>query len=263
MTADEWKNWTILYSIITLHDILPPQHMACWKLFVSACTILCSPIITISEINHVQQLLYEFFISVDQLDSHNVTINTHLHLHYSQCLKDYGPCYGYWLFSFERYNGILGKYHTNRKSIEAQLMQTFLNDMYAKSLSDDIDPLHQCVFKNLLSSKVASTFNETVFGQEQFSASNMLKFSEGPVIPSLKYLDRSFIKLIPPYVIQKIENNSLQYLRESYQIFLPQVDPFEIPQFICRYEIVHWWSQCLGKPKHSKNVINNQSILDW
>ena len=132
---------------------------------------------------------HEFFISVEQLDSHNVTINTHLHLHYSQCLKDYGPCYGYWLFTFERYNGILGKYHTNRKSIEAQLMQTFLNDMYAKSLSDDIDPLHQCVFKNLLSSKVASAFNETVFGQEQFSASHMLKFSEGPVTPSLKYLD--------------------------------------------------------------------------
>lgn len=252
MTADEWKNWTILYSVIALHDILPPQHMACWQLFVSACTILCSPIITLSEIDHVQQLLYEFFISVERLDSYNVTINTHLHLHYSQCLKDYGPCYGYWLFSFERYNGILGKYHTNRKSIETQLMQTFLNDMYAKSLADDINPLHQSVFENLLTSKVVGAFNETVYGQEEFSASHMLKFSEGPVTPSLSYLDRSFIKLIPPYIIQKIENYSLQYLRESYQIFLPEVDPFEIPQFIRRYEVVHWWSQCLGKPKYSK-----------
>jgi len=94
-----------------------------------------------------------FFVSVENLrihDSHYVTINTHLHLHYSQPLIDFGPCYGYWLFSFERYNGILGKYHTNRKAIEVQLMRKFLNDMYVRSLADtDIAPLHQAVFENL------------------------------------------------------------------------------------------------------------------
>ena len=46
MTADEWINWTIVYSVIALHDILSPEHMA---LFVSACT-LCSPVITLNEI---------------------------------------------------------------------------------------------------------------------------------------------------------------------------------------------------------------------
>ena len=258
MTADEWKNWTIFYSVITLHDILPPQHMTCWKLFVSACTILCSPIITLSEIDHVQQLLHEFFLSLENLGSHYITINTHLHLHYSQCLKDYGPCYGYWLFSFERYNGILGKYHTNRKSIEIQLMRTFLNDAYVRSLADtNVDPLHQPVFENLLNGKIYNLFNETVFGQEEFSSSRMLKFSEGAITQSLNYLDQSCIKLIPPYVIQKIDGDSLQYLRESYQTFLPHVDPLEIPRFYCRYEIVHWWSEHLGKYKYSKKAGSN------
>ena len=152
MTADEWKNWTILYSLIAFHDILPPQHMVCWRLFAKACTILCSSVITTNEIDHAQQLLCDFFVSVENLHgSRYVTINTHLHLHYSQCLTDFGPCYGYWLFSFERYNGILGKYHTNRKAIEVQLMRTFLNDMYVRSLADtDIAPLHQAVFGSLL-----------------------------------------------------------------------------------------------------------------
>ena len=36
------------------------------------------------------ELLYEF-----------LTINTHVHLHLQNVFKDYGPCYGYWLFSFE------------------------------------------------------------------------------------------------------------------------------------------------------------------
>ena len=33
MTADEWKNWTVLYSLIALHIIIPPDHLACWELF--------------------------------------------------------------------------------------------------------------------------------------------------------------------------------------------------------------------------------------
>jgi len=37
LTADEWKNWTILYSLICLHNILPSEHLACWNLFVQAC----------------------------------------------------------------------------------------------------------------------------------------------------------------------------------------------------------------------------------
>ena len=54
----------------------------------------------------------------------------HLHLHVHGILRDYGPCYGYWLFSFERYNGILGKFPTNKRSIEIQLLCHFTNSMH-------------------------------------------------------------------------------------------------------------------------------------
>ena len=108
MTADEWKNWIILYSLTALYDILPPEHMACWQLFVSACTIICSPLVTHSEIDYAQQLLQHFLFLQKICLAHYITMNTHLHLHYSQCLKDYGPIYGYWLFSFKRYKGVLG-----------------------------------------------------------------------------------------------------------------------------------------------------------
>ena len=153
MTADEWKNWTILYSLIALHDIIPPDHLKCWELFVSACTILCSSTITLNEIDQAQKLLHEFLCSAETLyGSKFFTINTHLHLHYSNCYKDYGPCYGYWLFSFERYNGLLGKYHTNRISIEIQLMRNFVNDMHVRSLAQtDINPIpevHQSFFED-------------------------------------------------------------------------------------------------------------------
>ena len=49
----------------------------------------------------------------------------HLHTHLPDCVFDYGPVTGFWLFSFERYNGILGDFSTNNKSIELQLMRKF------------------------------------------------------------------------------------------------------------------------------------------
>ena len=45
------------------------------------------------------------------------------------CYKDYGPAYGYWLFGFECNNHILDKYHTNKLSVEIQLMRRFVNKM--------------------------------------------------------------------------------------------------------------------------------------
>ena len=51
-----------------------------------------------------------------------------MHSHLADCILDYGPVYSFWLFSFERYNGILGGYSTNNKSVELQLIRKFLRD---------------------------------------------------------------------------------------------------------------------------------------
>ena len=34
LTADQWKNWTCIYSLFVLHDLLPKEHLECWWLFV-------------------------------------------------------------------------------------------------------------------------------------------------------------------------------------------------------------------------------------
>ena len=49
----------------------------------------------------------------------------HMHLHLKDCCLDYGSVYGFWCFAYERYNGILGAYQTNKKFIETQLMKQF------------------------------------------------------------------------------------------------------------------------------------------
>ena len=46
------------------------------------------------------------------------TPNMHLHGHLRDCILDYGPVYSFWCFSFGRYNGIMGDYHTNNVNID-------------------------------------------------------------------------------------------------------------------------------------------------
>ena len=36
-TADQWKNWTVVYSLFALKGILPDNHLECWRYFVLAC----------------------------------------------------------------------------------------------------------------------------------------------------------------------------------------------------------------------------------
>ena len=45
-TADQWRNWTCIFSAVVLKDILPSPHLRCWLLFVKATSILCNRMIS-------------------------------------------------------------------------------------------------------------------------------------------------------------------------------------------------------------------------
>lgn len=44
-----------------------------------------------------------------------------------ECLLDFGPATAFWLFAFERMNGILGSFHTSNKAVEVQLFRKFIS----------------------------------------------------------------------------------------------------------------------------------------
>ena len=48
-TADQWKNWILYYSLISLYQVIPDGDFECWKLFVRACFVICSPAILIQD----------------------------------------------------------------------------------------------------------------------------------------------------------------------------------------------------------------------
>ena len=101
-----------------------------------ACRILCKQCLSLTDVELAHHMLLRFCTKVECFyGNHVITPNMHLHVHLKEMLLDYGPSQELWLFSYERYNGLLGKQPTNNKVIEPQLMQKFLRDNFVISLS--------------------------------------------------------------------------------------------------------------------------------
>ena len=112
---------------LALMGVLPSAHFNCWLLFVEACQILTLRSIRSDQLDRAHQCLLAFCKTFEQLyGSECCTTNLHLHLHLKEVFLDFGPAYAFWLYSFERYNGILGDYSINSRTIESQLIRRFL-----------------------------------------------------------------------------------------------------------------------------------------
>lgn len=128
-TAEQWKNWTLYFSVFCLHGLLSEPQIECWRHFVLACRYLCKKTLTETDITIADSLLLRFCSRTERLHGPRViTPNMHMHGHLSECIRDYGPLHAFWLFSFERYNGLLGAQPNNNRSIEMQLIKRFIDD---------------------------------------------------------------------------------------------------------------------------------------
>ena len=134
-TADQLKNWTTLFSLMVLINRFSKDDIECWRHFVLAVRLLCNQTITLNDISLADALLIYFCKRVQRMYGNDViTPNMHLHCHLKECILDYGTIYSFWLFSFERFNGILEHYPSNNRNIEVCLMNRFLTDFSLASV---------------------------------------------------------------------------------------------------------------------------------
>ena len=113
-----------------------------------ACRVFCAKQITVEKIMLGYAHLLQFCKRTEHIfGKEAVTPNMHLHCHLRECIMDYGPLHGFWLYAFERYNGILGAMPNNNHSIEVQIMQRFLRDtqtltvLFPDQFCDEFQPL--------------------------------------------------------------------------------------------------------------------------
>ncbi|KIJ07324.1 hypothetical protein PAXINDRAFT_182502 [Paxillus involutus ATCC 200175] len=82
-------------------------------LFLSTATrLLTSRSISMYDVDRGQQLLQRYCRMALTMRIHLV-INHHLSMHYAPFFKNFGPVYAWWLFAFERFNGLLEQVNLN------------------------------------------------------------------------------------------------------------------------------------------------------
>ena len=82
-TSDQWKNWVIYYSLITMGNILSTNILECWR-FVLACRILCSRQLTMEQVMLADALLLHFCQRTERIFGWKcVTPNMHLHCYFT------------------------------------------------------------------------------------------------------------------------------------------------------------------------------------
>ena len=157
-----------------------------------------------------------------------VTPNMHLHTHLVDCVLDYGPVYAFWLFSFERYNGILGEFKTNQLSVEIQIMRKFTCNQFIQDM-----PLPS-VFKNVfnpildrLASNQAGTLPDQSLPGKDLSSTvikvNLL--SIGPVRKCVEYAcTDSFFTCCGLCSRSNVDAYALPHLTKCYNAIFDGVD---------------------------------------
>ena len=122
-TADQFKNWVVHYSIIAMHGLLQTDDLECWRHLVLVCKFLCKPSITLDQLTVADTLLRFCDRCETQYGKDIVTPNMHMACHICQCVRDFGPLNHFWLFSFERFNGILGQLPNNNRSSDEAVFE--------------------------------------------------------------------------------------------------------------------------------------------
>ena len=254
-TADQWKTFTILFSIYALWNILQSNDLELWRDFVLACTYFCSSVLTEAQAKLGHSHLLKFCTCFEELyGKEKVTPNMHLHTHLLECVLDYGPVYGFWLFSYERYNGILGDYCTNQRAVEIQLMRKFTSNQFIKDLHLPIK--FREIFKPFLTrltSKQSGTLqdhcsNEHVSLPSQIIQASIL--SVGPLQKGDHWMCAdSLYTCCGPFSQDVLDADSIGHLKKFYATIFNGVDENSVTTHFERFASCRFNGDLLGSNK--------------
>lgn len=90
LKSDQWKTWTMYFSLFALKGILPHRDYDCWLMFVKICIKICKRKIQFSELEVIDGDIQSFCEQLYGINS--LTPNMHFIGHITDCIRDHGPC---------------------------------------------------------------------------------------------------------------------------------------------------------------------------
>lgn len=261
-TANQWSNWITVYSPVLLKGILPDAHLRCWLLFVRACSILRSYVVKKQDIESADLYLLQFCRSFQQLyGADTCTPNMHLHLHIKQSILDFGPPHAFWCYAFERYNGILGSIHTNRRSIESQLMRQFCQEQELNDLILPNDPEFQSFIP-----KAKNSINSFPC-ENVIDISTCLEMARSPLSSlqsfALNMRDPTMYKLLPPYHEKILTLALSKQLQCIYEQLYPEIQISHFPLFYKEFGRAEIAEEIIGSTKRGQNSHSSSVVMSY
>ena len=258
--AAQWRFWITVFSPVVLKSVLPPEHYRCWLLYVRACSLLGHRIVTRSDIETADMFLLAFCKKYQELyGAGNCSPNMHLHLHLKECLLDYGPPHAFWCFSFERFNGLLGSFHTNQKSIEVQVMRMFINSQLLRRTRHKV----QSQFLSLLpfnDSDTPSILPDTAAGSDLECLSTLTMSTSTLPNSTLSFQQMDNVLLLPPLHKHVFSSATMRQLEKLWEQLNPSKHLVRMSPFHVRCGRVMVCGEMVGSVLNARSC-NSASVI--
>lgn len=89
--------------------------------------LLLSYSLTLHNLYIAHNRFRDYCIGVEEIWGGEFMKPNHHHLmHMKQCVLDYGPPHVFWVFAFERSNGLLANYNSSLRTVELEMMKRFV-----------------------------------------------------------------------------------------------------------------------------------------
>ena len=180
--------------------------------------------ISLTHVKLADALLLQFCRRVERMYGPSVVSpNMHLHAHIEQCILDYGPVYNFWLFGFERYNGILESFPSNNRCVEIQFMQRFTRETFLYSSS--LPQQYESDFYDILSSLVTPVVQGSLQSSFHIPAtSNLMQQQEDWTIQMI----HQGVQLPKSYFRSNFDHEDISALTQLYVFLYPNFSRSDI-----------------------------------
>lgn len=144
----------------------------------------------------------------------------------------YGPPHAFWCFSFERFNGLLGSFHTNQKSIEVQVMRMSINSQLLRRTRHKVQPQ----FLSLLpfsDSDTPSILPDTAAGSDLECLSTLTMSTSTFPNSTLSFQQMDNVLLLPPLHKHVFSSATMKQLEKLWEQLNPskhlvRMSPFHV-----------------------------------
>lgn len=132
--ANEWRDWSLHFSVGVLYKILPDRFLQNYGKFISSLLMLCSKKVGQVEIDSSKKLIENFRKDYQTIYGENkMTYNQHTLSHLPKCVEKLGPVWNYSNFPFESNNGALVNYVKSPKGVTHQIQRKYISTRYIET----------------------------------------------------------------------------------------------------------------------------------